>query len=97
MIQATVYLLCLLTSGICASLLVRSYRQTGTRLLLYSAACFVLLALIDVPREELTAVYLLRLAAFTLIIGAILFKNIKIGRNMQHAHTRRVHERAEQQ
>ncbi len=40
-----VYLLCLATSLICAGLLVRSYRRHGTPLLLWSAACFALLAL----------------------------------------------------
>lgn len=38
-----VYLLCLLTSGACAFLLVRGYVRSQTRLLLWSAACFVLL------------------------------------------------------
>lgn len=41
---AAVYLLCLLTSVGCAALLVRSWRRTRTRLLLWSALCFVLLA-----------------------------------------------------
>lgn len=41
----TVYLLCLLTSATCAWLLVRSYTRSRTKLLLWSAACFVLLAL----------------------------------------------------
>ena len=41
---ATVYLLCLLTSATCAWLLVRSYLRHRTKLLLWSAACFVLLA-----------------------------------------------------
>jgi hypothetical protein len=40
-----VYFLCFLTSACCAWLLVRSYRNTKTKLLLWSAACFVLLAL----------------------------------------------------
>ena len=40
-----VYLLCLLTSIGCAGLLVRTWRRTRTRLLLWSAACFLLLAL----------------------------------------------------
>jgi hypothetical protein len=40
-----VYLLCLLTSIACAALLVRGYRRTRTRLLMWSAAAFVLLAL----------------------------------------------------
>ena len=39
-----VYLLCLLTSAACAWLLGRSYRRNGTRLLLWSSVCFVLLA-----------------------------------------------------
>lgn len=40
----TIYTLCLLSSAICAWLLIRSYARTRTRLLLWSAACFVLLA-----------------------------------------------------
>lgn len=39
-----VYMLCLLTSAACAWLLGRSYRRTGTRLLLWSSVCFALLA-----------------------------------------------------
>jgi hypothetical protein len=42
---AIVYLLCLATSLICAALLVRGYRRHRTRMLLWSAACFALLAL----------------------------------------------------
>lgn len=42
---AAVYLLCFLTSAACALLLARSYRATATRLLLWSALCFVFLAL----------------------------------------------------
>jgi hypothetical protein len=42
---AAVYLLCLLTSAGCALLLVRSYMRTRTTLLLWTAMCFVLLAL----------------------------------------------------
>nr|WP_205598044.1 DUF5985 family protein [Caulobacter sp. 17J65-9] len=38
-------MLCLATSVVCAALLVRSYLRTRTRLLLWSALCFVLLAL----------------------------------------------------
>ncbi len=40
-----VYLLCLLASGVCGMLLVRRYWAHRTPLLLWSAACFVLLAL----------------------------------------------------
>ena len=39
-----VYVLCFLTSALCAVLLVRAYRRTRTRLLLWSAVSFVLLA-----------------------------------------------------
>lgn len=39
-----VYLLCFFTAAACAALLARSYRRTGTRMLLWSALCFVLLA-----------------------------------------------------
>ena len=40
-----VYGLCFLTSLACAVLLGRSYSRTGARLLLWSALCFVFLAL----------------------------------------------------
>lgn len=40
-----VYILCLLTSMACAGLLIRGYNRNGARLLLWSGACFVLLAL----------------------------------------------------
>jgi hypothetical protein len=40
-----VYTLCFLTSSACALLLARSYRRTGARLLLWSALCFLFLAL----------------------------------------------------
>ncbi len=40
-----VYLLCFLTSAICTWLLVRSYRRTRSRLLMWSAASFALLTL----------------------------------------------------
>ena len=39
-----VYLLCLATSVLCAVLLIRSYRRSRTKLLLWSALCFVGLA-----------------------------------------------------
>ena len=39
------YLLCAVTSAFCAVLFARSYRQSGTRLLLWSALCFTGMAL----------------------------------------------------
>jgi hypothetical protein len=44
-VPTLVYLLCFLTSLICALLLGRSYVRTRTRMLLWSAACFTLLAI----------------------------------------------------
>ena len=41
---AAVYTLCFLTSSACAALLGRSYKSNGTRLLMWSALCFALLA-----------------------------------------------------
>ena len=43
-LPAAVYLLCFLTSSACAWLLTRNYWRTGARLLLWSALCFLLLA-----------------------------------------------------
>ncbi len=40
-----VYVLCAVTSALCATLLIRSYRRTRVRLLLWSGVCFVGLAL----------------------------------------------------
>ena len=39
-----VYMLCFATSTLCAYLLGRSFRRSGSRLLLWSALCFALLA-----------------------------------------------------
>lgn len=44
-LATTVYALCFVTSAMCGGLLVRSFLRSRTRLLLWSAACFVLLAL----------------------------------------------------
>lgn len=40
-----VYILCFLTSTLCAGLLIRGYIRNRTRILLWSAVCFVLLAM----------------------------------------------------
>jgi hypothetical protein len=42
---AVVYILCLVTSLLCAILLLRAYRESGARLLLWSGLCFVGLTL----------------------------------------------------
>lgn len=43
-----VYLLCTLTSLVCAILLFRGYRRSKTRLLMWSAVCFACLCLNNV-------------------------------------------------
>ena len=43
--QPFVFLICIATSVVCMWLLFRGWRRTGTRLLLWSALCFVFLAL----------------------------------------------------
>lgn len=45
LLPTLVYLLCFLTSASCAYLLARGYRRSHARVLLWSAACFSLLAL----------------------------------------------------
>ena len=40
-----VYMLCFATSSACALLLGRSYRRTGARLVMWSALCFLMLAI----------------------------------------------------
>lgn len=45
---AAVYLLCALTSIVCATLLIRAYRANRARLLFWSSVCFIGLALNNV-------------------------------------------------
>jgi uncharacterized membrane protein YdjX (TVP38/TMEM64 family) len=75
---ALVYVLALVTSSVCALLLARSYMRNRTRLLLWSAACFVFLALnnlivvIDLlllPEVDLSA---LRIAASLVGVSLLL-------------------------
>lgn len=42
-----VYTLCFATSALCAFLLGRSFRRTGSRLLFWSALCFAVLAVVN--------------------------------------------------
>ena len=65
----------------------RFWRRTRDVLFLVFSAAFWLLAanhaivaLSGTPREEQSPLFLLRLAAFVLIIGAILWKNLEGGR-----------------
>ena len=43
--EGIIYLFCVATSILCAYLLLRAYRRSGTRLLIWSSVCFWLLAL----------------------------------------------------
>jgi hypothetical protein len=43
-LEVIIYLLCVITSLLCAYLLARAYRRGKTRLLIWSALCFALLA-----------------------------------------------------
>lgn len=73
-----VYTLCLVTSGLCAVLLGRSYLRTRMRLLLWSTLCFVLLAannlvvvvdLVVLPDADLRVFrHLLSLGAVSLLL-----------------------------
>lgn len=77
-----VYLLCFMTSLSCCLLLVRSYRRNRNKVLLWTAACFVLLALdnllvvldlVLLPNVDLLIPRLLAtlLAVSTLIVGFV--------------------------
>ncbi|HTV35604.1 MAG TPA: DUF5985 family protein [Xanthobacteraceae bacterium] len=76
------YLLCFCTCLFCCFLLIRSYRTNGSRVLLWTAACFVLLALnnllvifdlILLPSVDLSLPRLITsfLAVSTLLIGFV--------------------------
>ena len=77
-----VYALCFATSVMCTWLLFRSYRKSSARLLMWSAACFILLAvsnlvvildILVIPEVDLR-IYRLTLslsAVLTLLFGFI--------------------------
>jgi TRAP-type C4-dicarboxylate transport system permease small subunit len=69
-----------------ALLFLRLWRRVNDRLFLFFSGAFALMALnqailaaADIPHEERSWVYLIRLLAFSLIILAILLKNTKSG------------------
>ena len=78
LLEVIVYLLCVLTSLLCAYLLARAYRRGRTKLLIWSALCFALLAVnnlvlaVDIlvlPTIDLTILRLLTaLAAIAVLI-----------------------------
>jgi len=77
-LPAIVYLLCFATSAACAWLLMRSYRRSAARLLLWSGLCFVFLAannllvvldLLVLPNVDMrTPRMLLALAAVSILL-----------------------------
>lgn len=48
LVSEIVYFLCAATAVFCAALLLRAYRRTRVRLLLWSGACFAALALTNI-------------------------------------------------
>jgi hypothetical protein len=78
-VKPAVYVLCFLASAVCAGLLVRTYARTGTKLLLWSASCFLLLAttnfVVVVDLIVLPAIDLLPLRRLTTLggIGVLLY------------------------
>jgi hypothetical protein len=75
----SVYVLCLAASAVCAVLLVRSYLLSRNRLLLWSAICFVCLALnnlavvLDIIYLTEADLALLRIVASLVGVTALLY------------------------
>jgi hypothetical protein len=76
---SAVYLLCFATSTACALLLARNYVRTRARLLLWSAACFLLLAannlvvVIDMLVIPQVSFSILRIVLSLGAVGVLLF------------------------
>lgn len=77
-----VYILCAATSTLCAILLVRGYRASGARLLLWSAVCFAglainnILLIIDLRVVPWTDLSVWRMVPALLGAGALLYSFI---------------------
>jgi len=76
---SAVYLLCLIASLVCAWLLARGYVRHRTRILLWSAACFALLAVnnllmvLDIVVFPQTDLSLARTCCSLLAVGTLLY------------------------
>ena len=74
-----VYILCALTSATCAVLLLRGYKSTGARLLLWSGLCFLgfalnnLLLIVDVQIGPAADLSIIRTIPSLLGIGLLLY------------------------
>jgi len=83
-ISNIVYLLCFLASALCAGLLMRQYRNVASPILLWSSACFTLLALSNLlvvfdkvlmPETDLKlARLLMTLAAVTVLLFGFIWE-----------------------
>ncbi len=79
MAPTAVYLLCLVTSVICAGLLIRAWRASGARLLLWTAASFLFLALnnlllvIDLVLLPKVDLWVWRQAAAALALAVLIY------------------------
>jgi ABC-type glycerol-3-phosphate transport system permease component len=83
-LEVIIYILCVITSLLCAYLLARGYRRGRTRLLVWSALCFALLAVnnlvlaVDVlllPDVDLSILQLLTsLAAVCVLLYAFVWE-----------------------
>ena len=81
--EAAVYLLCLITSLVCAGLLIRSYARTREPLLFWSALCFCLLGannfavvadMLFLPAIDLTPLRdLISFAAVSVLVGGFIW------------------------
>lgn len=78
-LKISIYLLCVLTAVACSILLLRGYRQSSTRLLLWSSVCFgflalqamiVIIELLVLPGSDLQ---MLRHAASLAAAGSLIF------------------------
>jgi hypothetical protein len=79
MVAIVVYALCAGAALLCTVLLAKAYRETGTRLLLWSTACFACLTLnntlvmVDLVFFPSVDLFLFRTVAALAGIGALLF------------------------
>ena len=79
-IETAIYLLCVITSLLCAWLLARAYLRGRTKLLVWSAICFALLALnnlvltVDILLLPANDLSILRVITALLAVGVLLVR-----------------------
>lgn len=79
LVITSIYLLCIITAAACFWLLLRGYRRSGTRLLLWSSVCFGFLALhslivmMDIFVFPDMDLQLLRHASSLAAVGSLIF------------------------